>query len=84
MFLLSSPSFATTADDVDQRSCPLPFGSTASIFDNPDASIVSLPALPPEPEPLMGWYESAEVSQVLQSFVKDYLWPTWRRTHSPS
>ena len=64
------------------RSCQAPFSSEASLFDNPDRSIVSLPELPPEPEPLKEWYESAEVSKVLESFVRDHLTTTWRSKHS--
>jgi hypothetical protein len=63
-------------------SCPVPFGSDALLFENPMASIVSLPTLPPEPEPLMDWYESAEVTETLESFVKDHLTKTWERKRS--
>eukprot|EP00934_Nitzschia_sp_Nitz4_P006377 Nitzschia sp. Nitz4//scaffold79_size90958//417//1344//NITZ4_005005-RA/size90958-augustus-gene-0.165-mRNA-1//1//CDS//3329558189//6367//frame0 len=60
-----------------RRSCPPPFGSKATMFQNPDASIISLPELPPEPEPLMEWYASPEVSETLGSFVNDHLLTAW-------
>ncbi len=63
-------------------SCPVPFDSKALLFEDPDSSIISLPKLPPEPEPLMDWYESDEVSETLETFVKDHLTKTWQKNHS--
>lgn len=37
-------------------------------FPNPIDSIVSLPEIPPYPEPLHEWYASAQVSETLQAF----------------
>lgn len=48
------------------------------LYDNPDKSIISLPALPPEPEPLFEWYNSPEVHGPLEEFVGDHLVATWR------
>jgi dethiobiotin synthetase/adenosylmethionine--8-amino-7-oxononanoate aminotransferase len=48
------------------------------LFADPHASIISLPALPPEPEPLTDWYESQEVQQILGSFVEDHLNRSWQ------
>ena len=38
------------------------------LFQDPIASIVSLPPIPPEPEPLHEWYDSAEVTETLGGF----------------
>jgi dethiobiotin synthetase/adenosylmethionine--8-amino-7-oxononanoate aminotransferase len=40
---------------------------------DPDSSIVSVPALPPEPEPLTDWYDSSDVTSVLDNFVHGHL-----------
>ena len=48
------------------------------MFENPEASIISLPGLPPEPEPLTDWYESQEVQQKLASFIEDHLNQSWQ------
>jgi len=39
-----------------------------SFQQNPDRSIVSLPALPPMPEPLYEWYDSPQVQETFASF----------------
>lgn len=56
--------------------------SSSSIFRNPDASIISLPGLPPEPEPLTEWYEMTEVGQILQTFVHEHLVEEYRKTNT--
>lgn len=43
------------------------------LWADPDKSIVSLPALPPEPEPLDKWYASQKVRERLHTFVHDHL-----------
>lgn len=48
------------------------------LFADPDAAILSLPALPPEPEPLMDWYTAPEV-EGLTSYVSGHLFATWRK-----
>jgi dethiobiotin synthetase/adenosylmethionine--8-amino-7-oxononanoate aminotransferase len=52
--------------------------SSPILFDDPEKSIVSLPKLPPEPEPLTEWYESTDVSTTLSSFVHDHLIPGYQ------
>jgi dethiobiotin synthetase/adenosylmethionine--8-amino-7-oxononanoate aminotransferase len=56
-------------------------GASYPVFENPSASILSLPTLPPEPEPLMDWYTSPEVER-LTSFVHDHLFHTWRQQNN--
>lgn len=43
---------------------------------DPKESILSLPPLPPEPEPLTSWYQSKEVEEGLDAFEDrlEYLW----------
>lgn len=53
------------------------YNNSSMMFSNPDASIVSLPALPPEPEPLTEWYESSQVQDSLHSFVHEHLTQAW-------
>jgi dethiobiotin synthetase len=43
------------------------------LFDNPDDSIISLPRLPPEPEPLNEWFASNDVKEPISSFVHNHL-----------
>ena len=43
------------------------------LFDNPDNSIISLPKLPPEPEPLNEWFASNDVKEPISSFVHNHL-----------
>lgn len=45
----------------------------SGLFANPEKSIVSLPKLPPEPEPLDEWYDSNDVKDPILSFVHDHL-----------
>ena len=58
--------------------------AASGVFRYPESSIVSLPELPPEPEPLDEWYASEEVEKRLEAFVKGHLRQTWqdRRTTS--
>ena len=77
------------AEDVNQRALQEHLSSSASrqslsaetlqspLFMNPDVSVVSLPKLPPEPEPLTKWYESQEVKTLLDAFVHDHLFQKW-------
>jgi hypothetical protein len=51
-------------------------GNASALFANPESSIVSLPQLPPEPEPLHDWFESAHVRQVLEG-VNSHLESAW-------
>lgn len=44
-----------------------------SLFDNPDNSIISLPKLPPEPEPLNEWFASNYVKEPISKFVHNHL-----------
>jgi dethiobiotin synthetase len=48
------------------------------LFHDPDRAIVSLPVLPPEPEPLTDWYSSSEVKSSLSVFVHDHLFQYWK------
>lgn len=43
------------------------------VFADPEKSIVSLPKLPPEPEPLDEWYDSNDVKDPISSFVHGHL-----------
>jgi bifunctional dethiobiotin synthetase / adenosylmethionine---8-amino-7-oxononanoate aminotransferase len=43
------------------------------LFHDPERSIVSLPKLPPESEPLTDWYSSTEVEACLSAFVHSHL-----------
>ena len=43
------------------------------IWKDPENSIVSVPQLPPEPEPLTDWYNSSDVTTVLGKFVHGHL-----------
>lgn len=43
------------------------------LFDNPDNSIISLPKLPPEPEPLNEWFASNDVKDPISTFVHNHL-----------
>jgi hypothetical protein len=56
---------------------PLKSSSSSAVFSNPEAAIVSLPQLPPEPEPLDEWYQSAVVTERLEAFNK-YLTDSWQ------
>lgn len=38
------------------------------LFPDTNASIVSLPEIPPYPEPLHDWYESPQVTETLEGF----------------
>ncbi|KAL3902707.1 MAG: hypothetical protein SGILL_010729, partial [Bacillariaceae sp.] len=69
------------AEDVNQRALQEYLSSSTSrldlpanalqspLFMDPEVSVVSLPRLPPEPEPLTEWYESQEVEELLGTFV---------------
>mmetsp|Transcript_30737 Transcript_30737/g.73774 ORF Transcript_30737/g.73774 Transcript_30737/m.73774 type:complete len:289 (-) Transcript_30737:99-965(-) len=51
--------------------------ATSAIFRSPESAIVSLPELPPEPEPLGDWFRSEAVTAALESFVQGHLKETW-------
>lgn len=53
-----------------------------AIFRYPESAIVSLPELPPEPEPLNDWYRSDEVTSTLESFVQGHLQKAWEDRRS--
>ena len=48
------------------------------LFDDPEKSILSLPSLPPEPEPLNDWFASSEVQDRMFSFVHEHLFHSYR------
>lgn len=50
------------------REVKLTSASGSPLFENPERSIVSLPQLPPEPEPLHDWYASDQVVETLGEF----------------
>ncbi len=54
-------------------SYPKGMSSSSSLFANPEQSIISLPTLPPEPEPLNDWYASNDVQGPMTAFVQDHL-----------
>lgn len=43
-------------------------GNGRNLFPNPATSIVALPQLPPEPEPLHDWYNNNDVQNILHDF----------------
>ena len=49
----------------------------SSLFSDPEKSILSLPMLPPEPEPLDEWYASSDVQGPMTSFVQDHLFQSF-------
>jgi hypothetical protein len=51
--------------------------SPSAVFSGPEVTIVSLPQLPPEPEPLDEWYQSAVVTERLEAF-NEYLTVSWQ------
>ena len=51
--------------------------SSSAVFSDPEAAIVSLPQLPPEPEPLDEWYQSAVVMERLEAF-NEHLMDSWQ------
>ena len=77
------------AEDVNQRALQEYISSTAlrehlsdealqsPLFTDPEASVVSLPQLPPEPEPLNEWYSMGEVKESLSAFVHDHIFRRW-------
>ena len=52
-------------------------GNGKRLFENPEESIIALPKLPPEPEPLDDWYASDEVTERLFQF-NAFLDRNWR------
>ena len=58
-------------------SFPKGISSSSSIFANPEQSIISLPKLPPEPEPLNDWYASSDVQGAMTAFVQDHLFQSY-------
>ena len=67
---------AAAIRDYASRNFKMRAGSGKSLFDYPDISIVSLPQLPPEEEPLHEWYTSAQVKETLESF-NQHLTTSW-------
>lgn len=55
--------------------------ASRGLFADPARSIVSLPAPPPEPEPLFDWYASREVREPMKEFVHDHLFVHGRRQY---
>lgn len=54
--------------------------SSSLLFANPEQSIISLPTLPPEPEPLNEWYASSDVQGPMTSFVQDHLFQSYDKS----
>jgi hypothetical protein len=59
---------------------PVPGDNTLSknvgVLSNPEDAIISLPQLPPQPEPLGEWYASEQVNATLRGF-QGYLTSSW-------
>jgi hypothetical protein len=51
--------------------------SSSAVFSDPEVAIVSLPQLPPEPEPLDEWYQSAVVTERMEAF-NEHLTDSWQ------
>jgi dethiobiotin synthetase/adenosylmethionine--8-amino-7-oxononanoate aminotransferase len=51
--------------------------SSSSLFANPERSIISLPPLPPEPEPLNEWFASSDVQDPMSLFVHGHLFESY-------
>ena len=51
--------------------------SSSSLFANPEKSILSLPPLPPEPEPLNEWFASSDVQDPMSLFVHGHLFESY-------
>jgi len=67
--------YAASQSSSHVRGQEFPF-SRQSYQVDPAESILSLPPLPPEPEPLASWYQSVEVEEGLDAFEDriEYLW----------
>jgi dethiobiotin synthetase len=66
-------SYNTTTSDQRQLQQQQNYPGGGLLFDNPDKSIISLPKLPPEPEPLNEWFASNDVKEPISSFVHNHL-----------
>jgi dethiobiotin synthetase/adenosylmethionine--8-amino-7-oxononanoate aminotransferase len=64
--------------DYAMRQVKIRSGTGRRLFENLESSIVALPALPPEPEPLTQWYDSDEVSDTFEGFYS-HLLESWKR-----
>jgi len=58
--------------------------TTAGMFANLEKSIISLPALPPEPEPLNEWFDSSDVQDKMTCFVHEHLFESYAIDHARS
>lgn len=67
--------YAASQSSSHVRGQEFPFARQSYQVD-PTESILSLPPLPPEPEPLTSWYQSKEVEEGLDAFEDrlEYLW----------
>ena len=67
--------YAASQSSSHVRGQEFPFARQSYQVD-PKESILSLPPLPPEPEPLTSWYQSKEVEEGLDAFEDrlEYLW----------
>ena len=67
--------YASSQSSSHVRGQEFPFARQSYQVD-PKESILSLPPLPPEPEPLTSWYQSKEVEKGLDAFEDrlEYLW----------
>ena len=73
--LNTSKTLTSTIVSTMHRQERLHSASGVPLFQDPKAAIVSLPQIPPEPEPLHDWYNSQEVVETLDgfnSFLKEH------------
>jgi dethiobiotin synthetase/adenosylmethionine--8-amino-7-oxononanoate aminotransferase len=66
-------SYPSELPSGDAESC------SSSLFADPERSIISLPTLPPEPEPLDEWFASSDVQDPMALFVHDHLFDSYAR-----
>ena len=78
---LQSNSFALTSLFSLSRQEKLQNVNGILLFDNPEAAIVSLPQIPPEPEPLNEWFNSYQVTETLGTFDR-FLQDHWNNLQS--
>eukprot|EP00537_Pseudo-nitzschia_pungens_P012948 CAMPEP_0172393782 /NCGR_PEP_ID=MMETSP1061-20121228/12246_1 /TAXON_ID=37318 /ORGANISM="Pseudo-nitzschia pungens, Strain cf. pungens" /LENGTH=332 /DNA_ID=CAMNT_0013124981 /DNA_START=110 /DNA_END=1108 /DNA_ORIENTATION=- len=67
-----SSSSLSSLDSDENRSV-----TNSGLFTDPEKSIISLPKLPPEPEPLDEWYASSDVKDPISLFVRSHLFPSY-------
>ena len=67
------PNFSSHSSSSE---CKLCSSEGRVLFPDPNVSIVSLPVIPPYPEPLYHWYESPQVTETLEK-LDDFLAQSW-------